>query len=557
MQPDAIPEELFREAETHLGAQLEAVRHDPLEWDRLIGTACFSSLLARQPEAQTISLHRLVQAVVLDTMAHAEQEQWNERVLEALDAVFPAIQVATPGEYAIWQRCERLLPHVLGCVQRIPIGSEPLVCASLTFNAAQYLQQRGRFPEAEPLYRRALQCQERLLGGDHLQVATSLHALAVLSAEQGRYAEAELLALRALHLREQHPDAPHPQVASSLSMLAYLYTVQGRYAEAEPLALQALHFREQALGEMHPLVAVPLNNLADLYLRQGKYAAAESLARRALQIQEQALGHNHPRLSASLDNLATALRHQGQFALAEPLLQRALEIQEQALGPDHIKRADLLNDLANLLRDQGKDAQRAMRLYQRALSIRERHVGLVHPETAHTLHDLALLHQQQGRLTPALALASRAHAIREQTLGEGHPETVATRALVTRLRHERGGAEVEPASAPGGEVMLVPDSTTCDTANPSTAPHGAGPGAPGENVSLQGFLDACCERHPRAWCRSSDLWRAYTCWTQEHQERFPLSRRAFAAHLQAQGYHADRTNSARIWRGIALRSPDP
>jgi transcriptional regulator with XRE-family HTH domain len=69
---------------------------------------------------------------------------------------------------------------------------------------------------------------------------------------------------------------------------------------------------------------------------------------------------------------------------------------------------------------------------------------------------------------------------------------------------------------------------------------------------LQDFLAACCELHPRAWSRASDLWRAYEHWGKQQRERFPLSRREFTVRLKAQGCRADRTNSARIWRGITL-----
>jgi len=69
---------------------------------------------------------------------------------------------------------------------------------------------------------------------------------------------------------------------------------------------------------------------------------------------------------------------------------------------------------------------------------------------------------------------------------------------------------------------------------------------------LQGFLDAYCELHPRACCRSVDLWRAYESWAEEYHERFPLSRRAFSAQLKAHGCRADRTKAARIWRGITI-----
>jgi phage/plasmid-associated DNA primase len=73
-----------------------------------------------------------------------------------------------------------------------------------------------------------------------------------------------------------------------------------------------------------------------------------------------------------------------------------------------------------------------------------------------------------------------------------------------------------------------------------------------EHDSLQPFLDDCCELHPLAWCRIRDLWQIYEQWTASTQKRVPLSRRGFAAQIQACGCRADRTSTARIWRGIRL-----
>jgi len=69
---------------------------------------------------------------------------------------------------------------------------------------------------------------------------------------------------------------------------------------------------------------------------------------------------------------------------------------------------------------------------------------------------------------------------------------------------------------------------------------------------LQGFLETRCERHPRAWCRSADLWQAYQQWAEAHQERYQLSRTAFTQQVKAAGCRTGRTNSARTWRGITV-----
>ena len=148
----------------------------------------------------------------------------------------------------------------------------------------------------------------------------------------GRYAEAEPLLKRALDINEKALGPDHPSVGSSLSNLAELYRAQARYAEAEPLFKRSLTIREQALGPDHQDVGISVHNLAGLYREQGRYDDAEPLFRRALGINERALGTDHPDVGNSLNNLAVLYEKQGRYAEAEPLYKRSLAIYEQGLG---------------------------------------------------------------------------------------------------------------------------------------------------------------------------------------------------------------------------------
>jgi tetratricopeptide (TPR) repeat protein/transcriptional regulator with XRE-family HTH domain len=595
LQPDSIPEEIFRQGGEHLGTTLGDVCGDALEWNQVVGVACAYSLLHRQPEEQTLSIHRLVQAVLLDSMTDEEREQWLRRTLRALEAVFPEVLPATA--YVVLKQCERLAPHVLLCLQQPGSTKEALSYASLAYKVARYQCERGQYRGAEPLYLRALQIQEQTLGSTHPAVASTLAGLAHLYRVEGNYAQAEPLYLRALQIQEQALGPTHPAVASSLNGLANLYSDQGKYPEVEALRVRTLRIWEQALGPDHPYVAASLNNLAIHYRDQGKYGEAEVLCQRALHIYEQALGPDDPKVALVLTNLANlssdqgkdgevqalyqralqiyvqALgpehhliagvlnglanlsRNQGKYAEAEALYQRALQIREQTLGPEHPWLRDVLNGLANLYRDQQKFVE-AEALYQRVLSIQEQRIGLSHPDAAETLHNLALLRQQQGNLNEAMALAERALASRSQALGDLHPHTVASRELYTHLVQERECAQVEVASRHYQQALPDPGRNKRHVNGASSPLHQAVPPVPSEDDPLQGFLEACCELHPRAWCRIRDLRQAYEHWVEEHHERFPLPRRAFAAQLKAHGCSPDRTSTARIWRGITLRQPE-
>ena len=100
----------------------------------------------------------------------------------------------------------------------------------------------------------------------------------------GRYGEALPFTRSALELGERRFGPKHPGTAKFLNNLAELYHTQGRYADAEPLYKRALAIYEKALGPDHPDVGLILSNLSELYRSQGRHAAAKPLYERSLEI---------------------------------------------------------------------------------------------------------------------------------------------------------------------------------------------------------------------------------------------------------------------------------
>ncbi|MDQ2715171.1 MAG: FxSxx-COOH system tetratricopeptide repeat protein [Chloroflexota bacterium] len=413
LHPDAIPEELIRDGAQHASLPLQRATTDAFLLDRALAELLKFSLLRRITENKTLSLHRLLQAVLLDTMTEPERDYWLQQAIVALDTVFPQV------EYATWKQCERLLPHALLCLNRAAASQESLTLASLAYKVAQYLRAHGRYAEAEPLFQQALRIREQQLGPEHLDVTYPLAKLAELYRLQGKYAEAEPLFQQVLRIREQQLGPEHLDVVYPLNGLGTLYAEQGKYVEAEPFLLQALRIREQQLGPEHPLVASPLTNLAIIYKGQGKYVEAEPLLQRTLRIREQQLGPEHPDVAYSLNNLATLYHEQGRYAETEPLFQRALRIREQQLGPEHPDVAYPLSNLATLYADQGKYAEAEL-LFQRALHIREQ-LGAEHPLVAYPLNGLAEIYRLRGNYAEAEAFSQRTLRIWEQQLGPDHP----------------------------------------------------------------------------------------------------------------------------------------
>jgi tetratricopeptide (TPR) repeat protein/DNA-binding XRE family transcriptional regulator len=435
LSAEAIPEELLTRGAAHFPSPLQALAASALLLNDAISVLLAYSLVRRSPKQKTLSVHRLVQAVLQDALPKAEKRSWAEQAMFAVNAAFPHV------EHQTWPECERLLPHALLATQSIEqyhlTGEE---AGRLLYKTAAYLQGRARYQEAEPLYQRALHLFEQHFGQGHPDVGYSLNGLAVVYWQQEKYAEAELLYQRALHIFQQQLGPEHPDVVSPLNNLAALYWRQGQYAEAKSLLQEALHIREQQLGLEHPLVATVLNNLASLYWQQGQYALVEPLYQRALCIWERQLGPEHPLVATALNNLAEIYREQGRYAEAEPLYQRALHLFEQQLGPEHPDTAYPLDGLAVLYREQGQDVK-AETLFQRALQIWEHHLGPEHSQVASSLNNLAVLYREQGRYAEAEIYFQRALRIREQSAGSQHADTSETLYGLAQLREAQGKRE--------------------------------------------------------------------------------------------------------------------
>ncbi len=434
LHAEAIPEELFVADAPSLGPMLDSLAADPSHLDLAVAALRTFSLVQRHPETRTLSLHRLVQAVLWEQMGEQERALFQQRAIRMLNATFPEVT------HEAWKRCERLLPHALTCAAAIPDqgGNQELV--EVLRKAADYLRERAQYKQAEPLYERALRIWEQMEESEPLQMASSLNGLAMLYYRQGKYEQAKGLYERALRIWEQAGAAEHPQMASSLHGLALLYTEQGKYEQAEPLYERALRIREHVLGPEHPEVASSLNGLAMLSDNQGNYVRAEGLYLRALRIREQALGPAHPDLASPLNNLAFLYTTQGKYEQAELLHERALRIREQALGPENILVAYPLNNLAALYYEQGKYEQ-AESLYKRTLHIWKQGLGSEHPLVAHPLNGLAMLYHVQGKYEQAESLYEQAMCIREQALGSEHPQVAHPLNGLANLYTEQGKYE--------------------------------------------------------------------------------------------------------------------
>jgi tetratricopeptide (TPR) repeat protein len=246
LAPDDIPRQLLEDYPDRLPERLATVR-DPLGMRQALGALRRYSLVSLTADA--ISIHRLVQAVVRQSLNAEIHQHWAATAVELLAAAFP--EQANNAD--TWPVAARLLPHALTVTAR-PTAAEanPEKLVDLLNRMGDYLWGRAEYEQARLLLDHALAVAEHHLGADHLHTAHSLDNLARVLRVQGELDTARALHQRALPIYEARLGPDHPDAATSLHNLAHVLVYQGELDTARALHQRALTIYEDRLGPDHP-----------------------------------------------------------------------------------------------------------------------------------------------------------------------------------------------------------------------------------------------------------------------------------------------------------------
>lgn len=435
LAPDAIPETLLLQTAMLVGSRTRRFAADPLAFDAALATLRGYSLVKRNADNSSISLHRLLQTVVRDSLKSAQQQTWAIWTIQVLSQAMP------DPETIPWQTGQQYVSQMVACIQLI--DEYHLVSRDagwLLKHTGTMLRHAARYGEAEQMYRRSLGMLEQVQGAEHPDVATTLDNLAKLLGLQRKYEQAVPVYEKILRIRGGTLGPEHPDITRTLEDLALLYSNWKRYDLSQSLYERALQISEHALGPEHPDTATTLEKLAVFYRLQKNYRLAEALYTRALSIREQALGAEHPMTASALNNLAVLYRLQGNYTQARPLFERALQIYKQTLGPEHPATATAISNLAYFLSLQGQHKQ-ALDFYKQALSIREQAFGSEHPNATITWLNIGQLYLEMHKYEQAEDALQRALLTHEQAFGKEHPRIARMLEVYGQLLHAVGRDE--------------------------------------------------------------------------------------------------------------------
>ena len=408
LAPVDIPRAFLRRAAPSLPRPLSTVAAEPKGLDGVVARLHRYSLI--EANDKTITLHRLVAALVRDRLPAAQHNNWCDVALRMIEGTFDFDGENTQN----WGECAAALPHALAVSRHAEAaGVSPEIVARLLNEVGMYLHQIGRYREARVVLERALAQHEKAFGQDNPRRSAIVNNLGRVLRRLGHLDEARAHYEAALAVDQQAYGDSHAHVAEVVNNYGTCLHVAGEVERARDQFEWALAVCEMHYGAEHPKVAKVMNNLGYAHAGLGDVAAAAEHFTRALAIAEATSGPNHPNVAHIRTNLGIAMRIQGKEVEARTHFTRAVQIAESSLGPSHPDVARALTYLGLLLQDQG-ELQEAGRVLERALAIDEKALGPNHLSLVTRLNYLGRCRKRLGDVDGAAFCYERAADILRQ-----------------------------------------------------------------------------------------------------------------------------------------------
>ncbi len=332
LAPDDIPLDIIRDGAEHLPESLADTAKDQVAFNKTIGALLRYSLIKKDKDKDTISIHRLVQAVIRDRLAEDEKNIWAAAAVKIVNEAYPQ----ESDDVRTWTDCERLLSHAQATtayIEKLRIANE--ATAYLLNSFAVYIHGRASFAEAKAAFQQSLKICKKVYGEEHPEVAIRLNNIGMVLKYLGDLTGAKKYYERALKIDEENYGKNHPNVARDIGNLGTTLLALGDSVEAKKCFERALKINESIYGKNHPNVAIDVNNLGATLNDLGDFAGAKKYYARALEIEEVTYGKNHPNVARCINNLGSVLWNLRDFPGAKKNFERALAIFIEFLGEDH------------------------------------------------------------------------------------------------------------------------------------------------------------------------------------------------------------------------------
>ena len=507
LNPDNISLDFLKEGQSAFEPEMEEMLADNLKFaEVLIGLERFS-LVKWSKKQRTLSMHRLIQAVVKDKMEGRRRDFWASVVVKMCDIVTPKnldnetrgqfrqhqTQVVVPlaglGRYCPpagveivfrvgdfmalegkYTEGEKLVSLAILLLSGSSCKKDEVRTLKFAARLADIKRRLGRLQEAVALHKKALAGQINLVGRDHTDTLMTKHSLAVVYRNQGLLSEAAELYNEVLGDRMKILGKHHPDTLRTKHNLALVYWNQGRLGDATELAEDELEARTRNLGTEHLLTCSSMASLGRIYKSAGRLIEAIRLLESALEVQMKTLGQDHLDTLESMVNIGAGYMEQGKLEGGIQIVKKVLEAPEHVLSKDHLCRFEAISvlGLGRFLEGRIDDA---LRIHTSAVTECERVFGPQHPLVLTLLSSLADELPSQDRWKEAVECQEKAVKGMTVTYGADHHFTTKASKKLEELRTNADGNTASIQSqhevSPRTETALhITDDTCANSTGP-------------------------------------------------------------------------------------------
>ncbi|MFH8487463.1 FxSxx-COOH system tetratricopeptide repeat protein [Streptomyces longisporoflavus] len=436
LAPEPIPRDLFSNA--HRGSiapQLDAALADPLRLSRAVREIKRYSLARLDLRTDSLQIHRLVQAVLINRMTPLQQEQMKRGAQMLLASADPR----NPESHTTWNRYSMLYPHAVAA--DAVHSTDPWV-HGLVVGIAKYLQRWGDHESAQRFTEEAYEAARELFGPEDEKTLTLAFWLGWTHFSMGHYQEAAELNRATLAAYESAQLPSHVPVAeisesrlNAMGAVAADLRVTGDFDEALALTQRVYDQATAAFGADDPTTMNAAHNLAVCLRLVGRFQDAHELDCTTWELKQTLLGTDHELTLHTRVGLTIDERELGRYAHArerqEEVVAKYRQVQADSPAALHAKRV-----LAVARRKAG-DHRGALEISEEVLGLTVGRFGFgqEHPDTIAASLSLSVDLRHAGQLERARELADACCRRYRRIFGSQHPHTVSADAnLAITLR---------------------------------------------------------------------------------------------------------------------------
>lgn len=397
--------------------------------DDLLEPLVSYSLIKKNLNNRTLSIHRLVQEVTRTSLSEREAPVYRAKLFQALANSFPIIRLET-RPFA-----ERLVRHV---IKLFSISDESEHqdenIGTLAHRAGHCIEEMGDYRLAASIYVHAINIRKKLFGDAHVDLALTTNNLAVVYQKAGFSKKSEELFRGVLEMRRKLFVSTDPELAQSMTSLAIVILNLGKIDEAETLLLDAENIFRASGEEEEQRLAVCLKKLADIRRRQGRHEDIKVLHDEVESIKERSPYQAYdPSVANLLLDKAIVACDANEFHIALVHVEQAEAIILAVLGEKHSDYASCLNSKGMIQLGLG-DNETAYNYFHQSAKLTEELVGRNHPDYAVALVNMAnSLKDDENRFSEIEKLLKNSRDINEATLGK---ETLAVATSNNNLAYQ-------------------------------------------------------------------------------------------------------------------------